>query len=85
MEFPEELISKHKEIISDIITKFNQIENLVKKIISSYIASNKTEFIKLIQEFKLSPLSDEISKLYGVGRVKLKYSALLEKVLKHDQ
>lgn len=48
MEFPEELISKHKEIISEIITKFNQIENSIKIIIASYIASEKTEFINEI-------------------------------------
>ncbi len=31
MEHPEQLISKNKEIISDIITKFNYIESLIKK------------------------------------------------------
>ena len=38
MEYPEELISKHKEIISEIITKFNQIENSIKIIIASSLS-----------------------------------------------
>jgi len=73
MEFPEELISKHKEIISDIITKFNQIENLVKKIISSYIASNKTEFIN---EVLLNNLILNFSSKYKI----LQYIIAIEKI-----
>jgi hypothetical protein len=48
MEFPEELTTKHKEIISDIITKFNHIEKSVKEIIANYIDSDKNEFINEI-------------------------------------
>jgi hypothetical protein len=48
MEFPEELISRNKEIISDIIIKFNQVENMVKEIITEFIDSEKSEFINSI-------------------------------------
>ena len=48
MEFPEELISRNKEIISDIVIKFNQVENTVKEIITKFINSEKTEFINNI-------------------------------------
>jgi hypothetical protein len=73
MEFPEELISKHKEIISDIITKFNQIENLIKKTITSYIASDKTEFIN---DILLNNLILNFSSKYKI----LQYIITIEKI-----
>ncbi len=48
MEFPEELISRNKEIISDIIIKFNEVENFLKEIITEFINSERNEFIKNI-------------------------------------
>ncbi len=46
MEFPEELISRNKEIISDIIIKFNEVENSFKDIITEFIGSERSEFVK---------------------------------------
>ena len=41
----EEFIAKQKEIVADIILKFNEVEYLIKTIISIYISSDKKEFI----------------------------------------
>lgn len=48
MTFPEELISRNKEIISNIIIKFNEVENSIKEIITVFIDSERNEFIKNI-------------------------------------
>ena len=48
MTFPEELISRNKEIISDIIIKFNEVENSIKEIIMEFIDSKRNDFIKNI-------------------------------------
>ncbi|CAM3640467.1 hypothetical protein FLGE108171_07615 [Flavobacterium gelidilacus] len=45
IERGDELIIRNKEIISDIIIKFNTVEKLIKEIISKYISSEKTTFI----------------------------------------